>query len=131
MSSLTGKDLEEFNARKKEIEILKGFFPEIKDDDEKLLGVLRTADIYRAMPKATSKDSTLSPARGLSGPIIIFDEFNPEEIPYEKEEELQEELEKAREEIKEGKIEPVDGPTIVGVSGVKEMEDSLDDNTEV
>ena len=130
MSKLTGRDLEEFNARKKEIEILKGFFPEIKDDDEKLLGVLRTADMYRAMPKATSKDSALSLARGRST-TIIFDEFNLEEIPYEKEEELQEELEKAREEIKEGKIEPVDGPTIVGVSGVKEMEDSLDDNTEV
>ena len=128
MSKLTGRDLEEFNARKEEIEILRRFFPEIKDNDEKLLGALRTADIYRAMPNA--KDIPQK-GYGLKSSFVFFDEFNPEEIPYEKEEELQEELEKAREEIKEGKIKPIKGNTIVGVTGVIEKEDSSNNDMEV
>ena len=60
MSSLTGKDLEEFNARKEEIEMLKGFFPEIKDDDEKLLEALRKGDEYKSMPKVEYKDGFLN-----------------------------------------------------------------------
>ena len=117
MSSLTGKDLEEFNARKEEIEMLKGFFPEIKDDDEKLLEALRKGDEYKSMPKAEYKDGKT--------PEIKFVPIDPDEIPYEKEEELQEELEKARKEIADGKIKPVEGSTIVGVTGVKDKD--LDD----
>ena len=117
MSSLTGKDLEEFNARKEEIEMLKGFFPEIKDDDEKLLEALRKGDEYKSMPKVEYKDG--------EAPEIKFIPIDPDEIPYEKEEELQEELEKARKEIADGKIKPVEGSTIVGVIGVKDKD--LDD----
>ena len=117
MSSLTGKDLEEFNARKEEIEMLKGFFPEIKNDDEKLLEALRKGDEYKSMPKVEYKDG--------EAPEIKFVPIDPDEIPYEKEEELQEELEKARKEIADGKIKPVEGSTIVGVSGVKDKD--LDD----
>lgn len=117
MSSLTGKDLEEFNARKEEIEMLKGFFPEIKDDDEKLLEALRKGDEYKSMPKVEYKDG--------EAPEIKFVPIDPDEIPYEKEEELQEELEKARKEIADGKIKPVEGSTIVGVTGVKDKD--LDD----
>lgn len=117
MSSLTGKDLEEFNARKEEIEMLKGFFPEIKDDDEKLLEALRKGDEYKSMPKVEYKDGKT--------PEIKFVPIDPDEIPYEKEEELQEELEKARKEIADGKIKPVEGSTIVGVTGVKDKD--LDD----
>ena len=117
MSSLTGKDLEEFNARKEEIEMLKGFFPEIKDDDEKLLEALRKGDEYKSMPKVEYKDGEASE--------IKFVPIDPDEIPYEKEEELQEELEKARKEIADGKIKPVEGSTIVGVTGVKDKD--LDD----
>ena len=117
MSKLTGRDLEEFNARKEEIEILKGFFPGIKDDDEKLLGALRTADIYKAMPKVEYKDG--------EAPEIKFVPIDPDEISYEKEEELQKELEKARKEIADGKIKPVEGNTIVGFTGVKDKD--LDD----
>ena len=117
MSSLTGKDLEEFNARKEEIEMLKGFFPEIKDDDEKLLEALRKGDEYKSMPKVEYKDG--------EAPEIKFIPIDPDEIPYEKEEELQEELEKARKEIADGKIKPVEGSTIVGVTGVKDKD--LDD----
>ena len=117
MSSLTGKDLEEFNARKEEIEMLKGFFPEIKDDDEKLLEALRKGDEYKSMPKVEYKDG--------EAPEIKFVPIDPDEIPYEKEEELQEELEKARKEIADGKIKPVEGTTIVGVTGVKDKD--LDD----
>ena len=117
MSSLTGKDLEEFNARKEEIEMLKGFFPEIKDDDEKLLEALRKGDEYKSMPKVEYKDG--------EAPEIKFVPIDPDEIPYEKEEELQEELENARKEIADGKIKPVEGSTIVGVTGVKDKD--LDD----
>ena len=117
MSSLTGKDLEEFNARKEEIEMLKGFFPEIKNDDEKLLEALRKGDEYKSMPKVEYKDG--------EAPEIKFVPIDPDEIPYEKEEELQEELEKARKEIADGKINPVEGSTIVGVTGVKDKD--LDD----
>ena len=117
MSSLTGKDLEEFNARKEEIEMLKGFFPEIKDDDEKLLEALRKGDEYKSMPKVEYKDG--------EAPEIKFVPIDPDEIPYEKEEELQEELEKVRKEIADGKIKPVEGSTIVGVIGVKDKD--LDD----
>lgn len=117
MSSLTGKDLEEFNARKEKIEMLKGFFPEIKDDDEKLLEALRKGDEYKSMPKVEYKDG--------EAPEIKFVPIDPDEIPYEKEEELQEELEKARKEIADGKIKPVEGSTIVGVTGVKDKD--LDD----
>ena len=117
MSSLTGKDLEEFNARKEEIEMLKGFFPEIKNDDEKLLEALRKGDEYKSMPKVEYKDG--------EAPEIKFVPIDPDEIPYEKEEELQEELEKARKEIADGKIKPVEGSTIVGVTGVKDKD--LDD----
>lgn len=120
MSSLTGKDLEEFNARKEEIEMLKGFFPEIKDDDEKLLEALRKGDEYKSMPKAEYKDGKT--------PEIKFVPIDPDEIPYEKEEELQEELEKARKEIADGKIKPVEGSTIVGVTGVKDTEEKDLDN---
>ena len=120
MSSLTGKDLEEFNARKEEIEMLKGFFPEIKDDDEKLLEALRKGDEYKSMPKVEYKDG--------EAPEIKFVPIDPDEIPYEKEEELQEELEKARKEIADGKIKPVEGSTIVGVTGVKEKDlDNIDE----
>ena len=114
MSSLTGKDLEEFNARKEEIEMLKGFFPEIKDDDEKLLEALRKGDEYKSMPKVEYKDG--------EAPEIKFVPIDPDEIPYEKEEELQEELKKARKEIADGKIKPVEGSTIVGVTGVKDKD---------
>lgn len=120
MSSLTGKDLEEFNARKEEIEILKGFFPEIKDDDEKLLEALRKGDEYKSMPKVEYKDG--------EAPEIKFAPIDPDEIPYEKEEELQEELEKARKEIADGKIKPVEGSTIVGVTGIKDTEEKDLDN---
>ena len=117
MSSLTGKDLEEFNARKEEIEMLKGFFPEIKNDDEKLLEALRKGDEYKSMPKVEYKDGKT--------PEIKFVPIDPDEIPYEKEKELQEESEKARKEIADGKIKPVEGNTIVGVTGVKDKD--LDD----
>lgn len=120
MSSLTGKDLEEFNARKEEIEMLKGFFPEIKDDDEKLLEALRKGDGYKSIPKVEYKDG--------EAPDIKFVPIDPDEIPYEKEEELQEELEKARKEIADGKIKPVEGSTIVGVTGVKDTEEKDLDN---
>lgn len=120
MSSLTGKDLEEFNARKEEIEMLKGFFPEIKDDDEKLLEALRKSDEYKSMPKVEYKDGEALE--------IKFVPIDPDEIPYEKEEELQEELEKARKEITDGKIKPVEGSTIVGVTGVKDTEEKDLDN---